>query len=250
MTGKIPDIGVNMNEEDALRVSGVRFDRVWNGVAAGLWSTEANGLERTASRLLRSPALARALIATPSLFVAWLLASIVIFTVGAFMTVSVDQPIVPLLAPAIAGVGVSLAYGPAADPAWDITRTMAVPERMLLLRVVAVFITNTMIGFAATVVTDRTADVTFSWLLPMTSIALVGLAVAVASNSGTIGGVSALVVWFGFTMATFVDTRHMSDVISSDRIAASSPIYLVLMLASVGVVWISTTDSWKRGFLR
>jgi hypothetical protein len=165
------------------------------------------------------------------------------------MTQSVNQPIVPLLAPAIAGMGVALAYGSAADPAWEITRSSAIPERLLLLlRVVAVFATNTVIGLATTMVTDRTTDVTFSWLLPMTSIALVGLAVAVVSDSATFGGISALLVWSGFTMSAFIDTRRMSDVISSDRIGDASPIYVLLMVASAAVVWFSTTED--KGFLR
>lgn len=251
MTKLGPIEGTTPHEEKSVVDLGVNFDRVWNGIASGMWATEPGPLERLASRLLRSPALARALVATPSLFVAWLLASIVIFAIGAYMTQSTNQPIVPLLAPAIAGIGVAFAYGTAADPAWELTRSMAVPERLLLLiRVVAVFVTNSVIGLVATLLTDRTADVTFLWLLPMTTVALVGLAVAIVSNSPTIGSIAALGVWFAFLSRTFVETRALAEAITADRIAAATPVYTFLAAASVIAIWISLTDNWKAGFFK
>ncbi|MEJ7839693.1 MAG: hypothetical protein WKF81_12825, partial [Thermomicrobiales bacterium] len=128
-------------KEPEMVATGVNFDRVWFSISAELWASEPRAIERLATRLLRSHALAKVLVATPSLFMAWLLASGVIFLIGAVMTRSTGQPLIPVLAPAVAGIGVSLAYGSAADPAWDITRTVAVPSRlMLFLRVVVVFI--------------------------------------------------------------------------------------------------------------
>ena len=245
-----PDSGRPIEEKSVVDL-GVNFDRVWNGIASGLWATEPGPLERGASRLLRSPALARALVATPSLFLAWLLASVVIFAIGAYMTESTNQPVVPLLAPAIAGIGVAFAYGTAADPAWELTRSMAVPERLLLLiRVVAVFATNLLIGLVATLLTDRTADLTFLWLLPMTTVALVGLAVAIIANSPTVGSITALAVWFAFLSRTWVETRALAEAISADRIAAATPVYAFLAAASVVAIWISLTDNWKAGFFK
>ena len=43
---------------------GVDLDRVWVNVAAQVWSRSPGRLERSAARLLGSPGLARALVAT------------------------------------------------------------------------------------------------------------------------------------------------------------------------------------------
>ena len=48
----------------------VDLHRVWTEVAAEVWRRRPGPLERAAGRLLRSPGLARALVATPSLLVA------------------------------------------------------------------------------------------------------------------------------------------------------------------------------------
>lgn len=238
-------------KEDSVFIGDIDFDRVWRGISARIWATEPGGFERLVARVLRSPALARALVATPSLFVAWLLASAIIFVIGAFMTRAMDQPIVPLLAPAVAGIGVSFAYGSAADPAWEITRSTAMPERLLLLvRVVAVFTTNSLIGLIATLLTDQTADLTFLWLLPMAAVALVGLAVAILTDSPTIGSVSALAIWVGVVAATYIDTERAADVISAPRIEESMPVYLILIFASAAIVWLSSSDTWKKGAIR
>ena len=96
----------------------VDLDRVWTGVAAEAWATPISPLERTATRLLSSPGLARALVNTPSLFLSWILASVAVLAAGVVATFAVDDPIFALVAPALAGAGVAFAYGPGVDPAW------------------------------------------------------------------------------------------------------------------------------------
>ena len=49
-----------------------------------------------------------------------------------------------LLAPAIAGAGIAYAYGPGVDPAYELSMSMAVSDRMVLLaRVLAIFAIDT-----------------------------------------------------------------------------------------------------------
>src|SRR6516162_11523543 len=95
---------------------GVDLDRVWTGVAAEVWRRHPGRLERTATRFLRSPGLARALLTTPSLLLPWLIATTVFLAVGALAQASAGQPLVWLIAPAVAAVGVAYAYGPGIDP--------------------------------------------------------------------------------------------------------------------------------------
>ena len=112
----------------------VDLDRVWTYVAAEVWRRKPNRLERLTGRLLRSPGLARALLTTPSLLLPWLIASIAVLTAGVAATLGTGQPLVALLAPALAGAGIAYAYGPGIDPAWELSRSMAVGDRMVAAR--------------------------------------------------------------------------------------------------------------------
>src|SRR5580693_4700373 len=90
----------------------VDLARVWVGVAAQVWGREPSWLERSAGRLLGSVGLARALVTTPSLLLPWLIASVGVFAAGAGATLlGAGEPLVALVAPALAGTGIAYAYG-------------------------------------------------------------------------------------------------------------------------------------------
>ena len=128
----------------------VDLSRVWTGVAAQVWRRHPGPLERAAGRLLRSPGLARALVATPSLLLAWIIATVVVLFAGAGATLATGTPYVALIAPAVAAAGIAYAYGPGIDPAWELSQSMAVSDRMVLLvRALAVFALNAALGLAA-----------------------------------------------------------------------------------------------------
>jgi hypothetical protein len=180
----------------------VDLDRVWTSVAAEVWRRHPSRLERTATRLLRSPGLARALLTTPSLLLPWLIATTVFLAVGALAQASAGQPVVWLIAPAVAAVGVAYAYGPGVDPAWELSCSCAVSNRMVLLtRAVAVFAVNAALGLAASAATVGTtasahaAQLTFAWLIPMTAICALALAVAVAARSANAGAAAGVAAW-------------------------------------------------------
>ena len=113
----------------------VDLGRVWTVVAGEVMATPVGRVERFAGWLLHSPGLARAIVATPSLVLSWLLASAVVLAVGVVVTAvsGSGTPWVALLAPALAGAGVAYAYGPGIDPAFELSQTMAVPDRLVLL---------------------------------------------------------------------------------------------------------------------
>ena len=111
---------------------------------------QAGLVERVAGRLLRSPGLARALVTTPSLLLPWLIASAVILAAGAAVTLGTGRPMVALLAPAVAAAGIAYAYGPGIDPAWELSHSMAVSDRLVLLvRALGVFAVDAGLGLAA-----------------------------------------------------------------------------------------------------
>ena len=186
----------------------VDLDRVWTNVAAEVWRRHPGWLERTAAKLLRSPGLARALLTTPSLLVPWLIASAVVLAVGALAQAGAGQPLVWLIAPAVAAVGVAYAYGPGIDPAWELCCSCAVSDRMVLLtRAVAVFAVNAVLGLVASAATIGTtasshaAELTFAWLIPMTAVCALTLAVAVAARSASVGAAAGVAVWIIVVLA-------------------------------------------------
>src|SRR4029077_4618814 len=131
-------------------------------------------------RLLHSPGLARALVTTPSLLLGWVIATVVILLAGVGFTPGRGTPGVGLLAPAVAAAVIAYAYGPGIDPAWELSQSMAVSDRMVLLvRALALFGLNALLGVAASAVSGAAAALTFGWLIPMT--AMCGLALATAT---------------------------------------------------------------------
>jgi hypothetical protein len=183
----------------------VDLDRVWTNVAAEVWRRHPGRLERTATKFLRSPGLARALLTTPSLLFPWLIATTVVLAVGVLAQAGAGQPLVWLIAPAVAAVGIAYAYGPGIDPAWELSCSCAVSDRMVLLtRAVAVFAVNAVLGLAAsaanaatigTTASAHAAQLTFAWLIPMTAVCALALAVAVVARSASVGAAAGVAAW-------------------------------------------------------
>jgi hypothetical protein len=174
----------------------VDLDRVWLGIATEVWRRRPSSLERLAGRLLPSPGLARALVTTPSLLLGWVIASVVVLAAGVAATLGTGTAYVPLLAPAVAAVGIAYAYGPGIDPAWELSRSMAVSDRMVLLvRALAVFALNAALGLAASAASGAAAAVTFGWLVPMTAVCALALAAATLARSANVGVAAGLAGW-------------------------------------------------------
>jgi hypothetical protein len=165
------------------------------GMAAA-WARSPGPVERIAGRLLRSPGLARALVTTPSLLLPWLIASVVVLAAGAAATIGTGKPMVALLAPAVAAAGIAYAYGPGIDPAWELSRSLAVSDRMVLLvRALAVFGLDAGLGLAASAASARAVGITFGWLVPMTALCCLTLAVATVARSANTGVGAGLAGW-------------------------------------------------------
>jgi hypothetical protein len=213
---------------DAKSVAGVDLDRVWLGVAAEVWRRRPGRVERSAIRVLRSPGLARALLTTPSLLVPWLIASVVVLAAGVAATVGSGVSVVPLVAPAVAAAGIAYAYGPGIDPAYELSRSMAVSDRMVLLvRAVAVFGIDAVIGVIASAASASAVGLTFGWLLPMTAMSALALATATVARSANAGVAAGLAGW----AITIVSTRAATGAFST---AVTSSL-LTVPYAAIGV---------------
>jgi hypothetical protein len=194
----------------------VNLDRVWLGVAAQVWHRQPAWPERLAGRLLRSPGLARALVTTPSLLLGWVIATVAVLLTGIVATLGTGTPYVPLLAPAVAAAGIAYAYGPGIDPAWELSQSMAVSDRMVLLvRALAVFALNGLLGLAASAASGVAAALTFGWLIPMTAACAVALAAATVARSANIGVAAGLAAWMIVILAGHAVTGQFTAAITA-----------------------------------
>ena len=242
----------------------IDLDRVWVNVAAEVWRRHPGRLERTATWLLRSPGLARALFTTPSLLLPWLIASAVVLAVGALTQVGAGQPLVWLIAPAVAAVGIAYSYGPGLDPAWELSCSMPVSDRLVLLtRAAAVFAANAAGGLIASIATLTahastgtlhltTVQLTFAWLLPMTAACALALAVAVAVKSAIAGAGAGVGAWLTFVLARSV-TDGAGGGLSAAALTSAvtdANLYLpYLAVAACGAVIVLFATRPQRGLL-
>lgn len=211
----------------------VDLGRAWAGIAVRVWAPPIRPLERQAGRLLGSPGLSRALVTTPSLVLSWIVASAVVLAAGVLVTQATGTPLVALLAPALAGMGLAYAYGPGIDPAFELSQTMAVSDRMILLvRGLAVFGLNAALGLVASLVAAGAASLTLGWLLPMTTVSALALAAATLSRSANVGVVVALTGWSIIVLATAVGTHNLAAAVMQTGLA---PEYLIGTMICLGL---------------
>lgn len=193
--------------------------RAWIEVAARVWRRRPGFFERVATRLLRSPGLARALVVTPSLLLGWVLATAVVLSVGMLATRQTGTPYVALFAPAVAAAGIAYAYGPGVDDAWELTRSTALSDRMVLLvRALAVFGLNAVLGLAAAAASGLAMAVTFGWLVPMTAVCALALAAATLARSAFVGAVGGVAGWVIIVLAGQATAGRLTTAVTASAL--------------------------------
>ncbi len=218
----------------------VDLTKVWIEVTAATWPSRVGWTERLAGWLLRSPALARALVTTPSLVLPWLVASTAVLIIGMVVSAEASTPLVPLIAPALAGVAIAFAYGPGTDPAGEVTATLPVSQRLVLLvRSVAVFGCYAAMGVVAGLVMPTATGITWLWLVPMTAVCALSLAATTVSGSPALGAVVGLAAWSTTVLGTSLATGI--GVLAAMSAQLLTPVYLVVASLSVVVVLINPT---------
>ena len=214
----------------------VDLHRVWLGVAAEVWRRRPGLVERLAGRALRSPGLARALVATPSLLLGWFIASAVVLAAGMFATLGTGTPFVALFAPAVAAAGIAYAYGPGIDPAWELSQSMAVSDRMVLLvRVLVVFALNAALGLAASAASGTAAA--FGWLVPMTAVSALALAAATITRSANAGVAAGLAAWAITVLSVYSASGQVTTAVASSVLVLP---YLAVAAAGGALAWFAT----------
>jgi len=208
------------------------------GLATVTWRRQPGPVERAAARLLRSPGLARALVTTPSLLLPWLIASAAVLAAGAAATLGTRQPWVGLLAPVVAAAGIAYAYGPGIDPAWELSRSLAVSDRLVLLvRALAVFALDAALGLAASAASGAAVGITFGWLVPMTALCALALAVATVSRSANAGVAAGVAGWALIVLSEQAATGRFAAAVSDSALLLP---YLAVAVICVGVALYAT----------
>jgi hypothetical protein len=233
--------GLTRSDDDVPELGACRcpadidLHRVWVGVATTVWRRRPGMVERLSGRALRSPGLARALVTTPSLLLGWVIATVVVLVVGIFAALSTGTPFVALFAPAVAAAGVAYAYGPGVDPAWELSQSMAVNDRMVLLvRVLAVFALNAVLGLAASAASGAAAAVTFGWLIPMTALSALALATATVSRSANAGVATGVAAWVITVLSVQSASGQVTTVVAGSAFVLP---YLTVAAACATVAW-------------
>ena len=203
-----------------------------------VWRRQPGRVERVAGRLLRSPGLARALVTAPSLLLPWLIASAVVLAAGAIATLGTRQPWVGLLAPVVAAAGIAYAYGPGIDPAWELSRSMAVSDRLVLLvRALAVFALDAGLGLAASAASGAALGITFGWLIPMTALCALALAAATVTRSANAGVTAGLAGWALVILSEQAATGRFAAAVSDSALMLP---YLAVAVVCVAVALCAT----------
>jgi hypothetical protein len=209
-----------------------------SGPATVVWRRQPGQVERAAGRLLRSPGLARALVTTPSLLLPWLIASAVVLAAGAAATLGTRQPWVGLLAPVVAAAGIAYAYGLGIDPAWELSRSMAVSDRLVLLvRALAVFALDAGLGLAASAASGVAVGITFGWLVPMTALCALALAVATVARSANAGVAAGVAGWSLIVLSEKAATGRFAGAVSDSALMLP---YLAVAVICVAVALYAT----------
>jgi hypothetical protein len=93
---------------------------------------------------------------------------------------------------------------------------MAVSDRMVLLvRGLAVFGLNAILGLVASAASGAVAAVTFSWLVPMTAVCALALAAATVSRSPNVGVRAGLAGWMITVLGGRVAAGQLTTAITS-----------------------------------
>jgi hypothetical protein len=180
-------------------VDPARIEANWRAITIELDTPAPSRMER----LLRAAGLpariTRLVVATPALRRSWYLATAVAILIGLALT-DAARPreglfALLLLAPLVPVLGVSLAYGPEADPAHEIA--LATPMRglrLVAIRAVAVLAFSTTWLLVASVLAPGWQPMAFAWLLPALGLTTATVALMTVLAPRRAAAVSA-VVW-------------------------------------------------------
>jgi hypothetical protein len=251
--GALPDKDVRAHLDECIScraalkaLSPLDLDYAWEGIAAELDAPQPSFIERTLERAGVEPALARFVVATPSLRASWLLASLLVVAFAfAASLIEPDGKLSPVLvaAPVVAAGLVAFAYGPTADAAYEIAATTPLsPLTALLLRLAAVLAWNSVVVGIADFAAGSERGI-LAWFLPMTCVALLAAAVGMRTQP-VVGAATGVGIWMALVIAA------MSVANDPAKFLWGTPSQVVYAVAAV--LLLSLLSRWivsGRGFV-
>ena len=151
------------------------------GTDTALVDRREPALDRALIRLGVRDDVARVIAATPSLRSSWLLAALAVAVFAAWGGTGDPHLVtaIAVLAPVLPVAGVAAAYGPWADPMFEMTQASpASGFRVLMLRSVAVLLSAALLVAVATIIVPGTGIDAVSWVLPSLALCSASLMLA------------------------------------------------------------------------
>ena len=125
----------------------------------------------------------------------------------------------PLLAPAVAAAGIAYAYGPGIDPAWELSQSMAVSDRMVLLvRALAVFGLDAALGLAASAASGAAAARDVRLAGADDRRLRLALAAATLARSANVGVAAGMAGWAIMVLAGSAAAGRLTAVITDSSL--------------------------------
>lgn len=205
-----------------------RLEANWRAIQVELDAPRPAFTERVLRRVGVPATVSRIMAATPALRRSWFAALGLVM----FLALTVADTTKPLdsyfpvlfLAPLVPVLGVSMAYGPVADPAHEIG--LATPMRglrLVIIRAVTVFVFATLGLGLVSLLSPAPAGIAFAWLLPSLALSTAALALMTRFSPRQ----SAIAVGAAWSLAAMVATGAASG----DRLALFGPVGQLCALA-------------------
>jgi signal transduction histidine kinase len=205
-------------------------------VELGCTPVEDGLLERGIVRLGVPDHVARLLASTPSLRLSWLAAAAVAIGFSAWAAnAGADGRLVFLMvAPVLPVAGVAAAYGPWADPSYELgTTTPFSGLRLLLLRTLAVLVVTTVVTAVGGALVPAGEISSFAWELPALALTFASLALATVV-APHVAGVAVGLLWFGTVAALEI---RSAERFAAFRGPAQTAFFVVVVASAAAIAW-------------
>jgi hypothetical protein len=217
-----------------------RLDTVWADVLERVEQPPRTVVERVLGAIGVDDPTARLVAATPSLRGAWMVG--VSLVLGLALVAAYSDPqgvaLYLALAPLLPVAGVAFAYGPAADPAFEIAAATPYSQVRLLAIRAAFVLTSTMLpATVAGLLLPGSPWIAIAWLVPglALTVGTVALSTRVAPHLAAAG---LAVAWLGVSLRALAPRRD-------PLLAMSSPVLLtsaLVLAAAVAVLVVRRRD--------
>ncbi len=221
------------------------FDENWAAIVDELDAPAPTWLERILATVGVSPTTARLVASTPRLRTSWVLAVLAAVALSVLSSRAVGNAnLFLLVAPLVPLLAIAAAFGPTAEPTFEIT--IAAPfdkARLLAVRAVLVLASALVVLAAGTLVLPTVGSEAVVWLVPALALASVGLCL----TTWLPGNRAAVITGLAWPVLVVLTSEHrrLSDLI--DRCAIFTPtgqVGAAMVVVAAVVITVRRRDSF------